>query len=519
MSEKTEWKNEFKKIKKTLSSFDPDISKLFPFLQTTTLKNELLALYSTEEKLDFDRSKEREDLFVNLSNLRKEVRNFKEKVKYFDKSEENLHRIEEITLGLEGKIEDFQTKQMKIFDDLTNEEEKYLTDLDIFSNRLENYENNVKLCENQQKKTQKFHSTQAIKEEGSDIDDNNDNIHNNSSFQSNKENFDGNNDKDSHSEVNEIEALDEEIEKIKKSIGQVDRNIRNNGGISCNWPDEDHKDFLKLRTRHKNNINKAVFLEECLSAFPLYTKDNIKEHINKFQCFCELENEKKEFLENYRLLKEDRKKRLIKEIDAEQAENEEKYKEDEKSKEIEREKQEKLKIQLKQWKIKKISKKELEIERKTQEELELKKQQEIKFLRKKSNISEKLKEFKENKEIEKLQKIEQQKLNAKKILDPAEIERIRLKEEQILVKRKLIIEKKKNQELLKKIKQEKLLESKNVKFGYVESKLNEETKAIQGKKTEKFDTKKGDQPRIADTFGGMLGKGPSRAIPTWRQGV
>ena len=70
MSEKTEWKNEFKKIKKTLSSFDPDISKLFPFLQTTTLKNELLALYSTEEKLDFDRSKEREDLFVNLK-LRK----------------------------------------------------------------------------------------------------------------------------------------------------------------------------------------------------------------------------------------------------------------------------------------------------------------------------------------------------------------------------------------------------------------------------------------------------------------
>jgi len=109
-------------------------------------------------------------------------------------------------------------------------------------------------------------------------------------------------------------------------------------------------------------------------------------------------------------------------------------------------------------------------------------------------------------------------LQPKKSLDPSELERIKEKEEQILLRKKELLERKKSSEEEKRKRMEKLLETKNVKFGHVESKLTEETKAIIGKKTEKFDPKKGDQPKIADTFGGMLGKGPSRAIPTWRQG-
>ena len=53
----------------------------------------------------------------------------------------------------------------------------------------------------------------------------------------------------------------------------------------------------------------------------------------------------------------------------------------------------------------------------------------------------------------------------------------------------------------------------------VESKLNVETKAMEGKKREKFDEGKGHAKRDAMTMGGnLLGVGV-RAMPMWRAGV
>ncbi len=518
-NEKNEWKTEFKQIKKKINSFDTEILKLFPFIHTTTLKNELILLANNEEKSTFDRTKEREEIFVNLSFLRKDIRSFKEKIKYFDKTEENLKKIEEITLNLESKISDFQAKQMNIFDELTNEEERFTNDLEIFSNRLDNYENTVKLAENKQKKIYQYRSEKVIKEEGDFMDKNNNNNNDpeyyemNGSFLSNKENRVKNNDSEEEND-NEIENIEQELLKLKKNIEIIDKNIRNNGGISCSWPEEDHNDFLKLRTKHKNNINKNVFLEDCVSALPLYTKQDIKVHIEKFKALIELENEKKGLVENYKLLKDEKKRKMLDLINEEQTIQQEKLKENEKNRAGDREKQKKLKEHLKEWKIKRMSTKELENEKKMQEELEGKKMQEKKIQEKKAQNSLRIKEYKEIKE--KQQKIEEK--IQRKIVDPLEMERIRLKEEKLILRRKELFEKKKNEQEEKKNKMQRLLETKNVKFGYVESKLTEETKAIIGKKTEKFDPKKGDQPKFAETFGGMLGKGPSRAIPSWRQG-
>ena len=516
-TEKNEWKIEFKQIKMKINSFDTEILKLFPFIQTTTLKNDLILLTNNEEKTTFDRTKEREEIFVNLSFLRKDIRSFKEKIKYFDKTEENLKKIEEITLNLESKISDFQAKQMNIFDELTNEEERFTNDLEIFSNRLDNYETTVKLAENKQKKTTQYRSEKVIKEEGDflDNDNNNNEFYDlNGSFLSNKENRAKNNDSEEEN-VNEIENIEQELLKLKKSIEITDRNIRNNGGISCSWPEDDHKDFLKLRTKHRNNINRNAFLEDCVSALPLYTKEDIKVHIEKFKALMELENEKKGLVENYKFLKEEKKRKMLDLINEEQTIQQEKVKENERNRADDREKQKKLKENLKEWKIKRMSMKELENEKKMQEELEGKQMQQKKIQEKKAKNSLRIKEYKEIIHKEKQQKIEEK---TQRKIDPLEMERIRLKEEELISRKKELFEKKKNEQEEKRNKMQRLLETKSVKFGYVESKLLEETKTIIGKKTEKFDPKRGDQPKLAETFGGMLGKGPSRAIPLWRQG-
>jgi len=51
----------------------------------------------------------------------------------------------------------------------------------------------------------------------------------------------------------------------------------------------------------------------------------------------------------------------------------------------------------------------------------------------------------------------------------------------------------------------------------VESKLNEETKAMKDKKREKF--KPGDDKKDAMTMGGNLLGVSVRALPFWRQGI
>ena len=55
------------------------------------------------------------------------------------------------------------------------------------------------------------------------------------------------------------------------------------------------------------------------------------------------------------------------------------------------------------------------------------------------------------------------------------------------------------------------------RFQEVQSKLNSETAAMQGKKRDKF--KEGDQRKDAMTMGGNLLGIAHRAIPTWRKGI
>lgn len=513
-TEKNDWKNEFKQIKKKVSSFEVDILKIFPFIQTTTMKNELIIMNTNEEKGNFDRAKEREEIFINLSFLRKDIRGFKEKIKYFDKSDQSLRKIEENTLVLEGKIGEFQAKQMRIFEDLTNDEDRTTSELDIFYSRLDSYENTQKFLENQ-KKPLKYHSSSAIPEETASQDGD---VHNpnNLSFYSDKENHDAQNMIDPSDAQAEIASLDVELQKVKKSIESIDRAIRTNGGASCSWAEEEHKDFLKLRTKHKNNMNRGVFIEDCVSVFPLFDRKDILEHIERYRTYSNLENEKKALVENYKLLKEERKRKMLSIIDEEQKMKDLKLRQDSTMKKEEVEKQKKLKEQLKDWKRKKLSLREVETERRMMEDIERKKQEERRLIEKREKVTQRLKEYRESKEVEKQQKVQ---IQNKKSIDPAEMERIRAKEEQISLRKKELLERKKSSEEEKRRRMEKIMENKNVKFGYVESKLNEETKAIIAKKTEKFDPKKGDQPKIADTFGGMIGKGPSRAIPAWRQGV
>lgn len=65
-------------------------------------------------------------------------------------------------------------------------------------------------------------------------------------------------------------------------------------------------------------------------------------------------------------------------------------------------------------------------------------------------------------------------------------------------------------------KEEELRERKLIKYSHVNSKLEEKTTAMKEKERGKYD---GTNPKEANTFGGIIGTGVGRAVPSWRQGL
>ena len=77
----------------------------------------------------------------------------------------------------------------------------------------------------------------------------------------------------------------------------LDKDIFANGGLKCGWPESDHSLFLKLKTKFTGPINSEQFQQIVINKIPIFSQDQIEEHISKYLKYLRLENSKKEFLE------------------------------------------------------------------------------------------------------------------------------------------------------------------------------------------------------------------------------
>ena len=62
----------------------------------------------------------------------------------------------------------------------------------------------------------------------------------------------------------------------------------NNGGINCGWDAPDHKDFLRIRTKHNNKTYTVAFMQELMRSVPTIDDDAIKEHITRYDKYLDL---------------------------------------------------------------------------------------------------------------------------------------------------------------------------------------------------------------------------------------
>ena len=51
----------------------------------------------------------------------------------------------------------------------------------------------------------------------------------------------------------------EELDQIKRTLEKLDDQLIQNGGINCGWDAPDHKDFLRIRTKHNGKTNTVGF--------------------------------------------------------------------------------------------------------------------------------------------------------------------------------------------------------------------------------------------------------------------
>ena len=72
------------------------------------------------------------------------------------------------------------------------------------------------------------------------------------------------------------------MERIKKQIERINLREEQLGGKECGWSKDEQQQFLRLRTKHKNNILKIAFRSDCMLSFPYFSEDVVMEHIDRF---------------------------------------------------------------------------------------------------------------------------------------------------------------------------------------------------------------------------------------------
>lgn len=76
-----------------------------------------------------------------------------------------------------------------------------------------------------------------------------------------------------------------------------------NGGLNCGWLAADHKDYLRIRTKHNGKTGTVAFVTEISRALPTIKEEDINKHIDSYDLFLCLSDKKKELLKEYKELK------------------------------------------------------------------------------------------------------------------------------------------------------------------------------------------------------------------------
>jgi len=63
--------------------------------------------------------------------------------------------------------------------------------------------------------------------------------------------------------------------------------------LNCGWHAADHKDFLRIRTKHNGKTQTVAFITEISRALPTLNEEEISKHIDAYEFYFSLSEKKK----------------------------------------------------------------------------------------------------------------------------------------------------------------------------------------------------------------------------------
>ncbi|EAR95269.1 hypothetical protein TTHERM_00382300 (macronuclear) [Tetrahymena thermophila SB210] len=328
---------------------------------------------------------------------------------------------------------------------------------------------------------------------------------------------------------NQIEDMENDLQDLKLNIDKISQQMKNMGDQSLGWLKEDHQDFLRVKSKYKNEINNTKFIEECVNVIPVHDKEEIEEHIQLYLQYSALDQEKKDVLKRYKLIK-DQKTQLEEELKSKKVKIQEEVliqRKLKKTREQIMEERLKQKDKIMVWKQNKLSYKDNIVQQELEEKRilqSLDKEKRIRDDKLKEERKQLIKQYQEQKELERkklreMEELQKEKEKVKKKVSLTEITRIKAKEEQMVRKKQIRVLEKKIQTKEESIDIQRIQSINKEKYSYIENRLLEQTKAAERRITQKFDNQ-GKIDRFgpsADSFAGNpLGIGGRLKVPQWR---
>ena len=308
----------------------------------------------------------------------------------------------------------------------------------------------------------------------------------------------------------------QELLLLKKRTDEMNKEIEENGGLNCGWTSgKDHKDYCLLRVKHKGRTESIPFFEECQIVLPLYSQAEIRSHTTAYNIFLKLDNSRKELLSEYKTQKE-KKRKLEAAYRAELLSIEQKSKQvDPVKDQIERQRKKEL---IQRWKEEKEVEKFMDTD-KTEQKVESRTKAEREKLAKdqeeRKRLVQQYKEKKAQEAHEQLRQLQAQQAEERKRFQSEDHkQRVLHKQQETLAKLHQQAEERKAAELARREREEQEQLQRQKKLEGVQSKLHHMPATIQERARSKFDPSK-DQPRYADSMGGVVVRTTGRALGGW----
>ncbi|KRX10697.1 hypothetical protein PPERSA_08692 [Pseudocohnilembus persalinus] len=154
-------------------------------------------------------------------------------------------------------------RQLELFDDLIYDEQQ-------LDNYLKQFESNLKVFSQKvqyQNQGQNLKNLKQVKQNGNQIQ----------TQEQQQQQQQGN----SFNQSSDEQEYNKIIQNIKIQTDDILKRQKQIGGINQGWADQDQKIFVELKVKHKNNLNKKAFFNDCLTSFPYLDEIKSKDDISQ----------------------------------------------------------------------------------------------------------------------------------------------------------------------------------------------------------------------------------------------